>query len=97
MVYIVLQNKESKGVWFEEIVGVYSTPEEANKVANEKANRFFSGYHVHGGSPDADTKTCCICGKEFKGWGNNPYPVKMEGVCCDECNLKAVIPARLNV
>ena len=33
---------------------------------------------------------CCICGKEFKGYGNNPYPVnKEEGArCCDECNDK---------
>jgi DNA-directed RNA polymerase subunit RPC12/RpoP len=38
---------------------------------------------------------CCICGKKFKGWGNNPYPVKQEGVCCDNCNWK-VIEARLN-
>lgn len=40
---------------------------------------------------------CCICGKEFKGYGNNPYPVnKEEGArCCDECNDKVVIPARI--
>ena len=37
---------------------------------------------------------CCICGKRFKGYGNNPDPVKDEGVCCDECNLKVVIPTR---
>ena len=26
---------------------------------------------------------CCICGKEFEGYGNNPEPVKSfdEGVC----------------
>ena len=40
---------------------------------------------------------CCICGEEFKGFGNNPYPlVKEEGArCCDECNDK-VIEARIN-
>lgn len=38
---------------------------------------------------------CCICGKEFNGFGNNPWPVKMEGKCCDECNGAHVIPARL--
>ena len=37
---------------------------------------------------------CCICGKRFKGYGNNPDPVKEEGRCCDECNIKVVIPAR---
>lgn len=38
---------------------------------------------------------CCICGKEIKGYGNNPRPVKKEGLCCDECNLEVVIPARI--
>ena len=39
--------------------------------------------------------SCCICGKFFKGFGNNPYPVKETGRCCDECNDTVVIPARL--
>lgn len=40
---------------------------------------------------------CCICGKTFKGFGNNPYPVKTnpEDRCCDTCNWDFVIPARL--
>ena len=38
---------------------------------------------------------CCICGKKFEGYGNNPTPVKEDGVCCDECNFGKVIPARL--
>lgn len=38
---------------------------------------------------------CCICGKEIKGYGNNPWPVKKEGLCCDECNSEVVIPARI--
>lgn len=39
---------------------------------------------------------CCICGEEFEGFGNNPYPlVKDEQArCCDECNMQ-VIEARL--
>ena len=28
-------------------------------------------------------KKCCICGKEF------------EGLCCDDCNMEHVIPARI--
>ena len=39
--------------------------------------------------------TCCICGKRFAGYGNNPNPIKEEGKCCDECNEKVVIPARV--
>lgn len=37
-------------------------------------------------------KVCCICGKTFTGWGNNPWPIKScdEGVCCNECNKKVI-------
>lgn len=38
---------------------------------------------------------CCICGKEICGWGNNPEPIKQDGECCDECNAKYVVPARI--
>ena len=40
-------------------------------------------------------KVCVICGKQIKGYGNNPEPVKNHGQCCDTCNLEVVIPARL--
>ena len=39
--------------------------------------------------------TCCLCGKEFEGFGNNPYPLSEEGRCCNMCNDE-VICARLN-
>lgn len=40
---------------------------------------------------------CCICGKEFNGYGNNPYPLtnNKEDRCCDACDLKYVVIARL--
>lgn len=38
---------------------------------------------------------CCICGEPIEGYGNNPEPYKHEGRCCDACNMKFVIPARL--
>lgn len=41
-------------------------------------------------------KICCICGKEFEGWGNNPYPLELKGCCCDDCNSSIVIPIRLS-
>jgi hypothetical protein len=46
---------------------------------------------------DNGVKTCCICGKEFEGWGNNPYPVVKDedARCCGDCNAMYVIPARL--
>ena len=39
--------------------------------------------------------TCCICGDDFEGYGNNPSPYKESGKCCDACNRKFVIPVRL--
>ena len=42
-----------------------------------------------------DIKTCCICGNKFKGYGNNPEPVVDSGTCCDYCNVRVVIPARI--
>lgn len=38
---------------------------------------------------------CCLCGKRIEGQGNNPYPLKRTGRCCDECNIEKVIPARI--
>ena len=37
---------------------------------------------------------CCICDDKFTGYGNNPSPIKDEGVCCDKCNI-LVITRRL--
>ena len=38
---------------------------------------------------------CCFCGREFKGHGNNPAPLKPAVYeCCDRCNQEKVIPAR---
>ena len=39
-------------------------------------------------------KVCCLCGKEFEGWGNNAWPLA-EGICCDSCNRNKILPARL--
>lgn len=46
---------------------------------------------------------CCLCGKEFEGYGNNPSPIEVyyssigeSGRCCDECNSNIVIPIRIS-
>lgn len=39
-------------------------------------------------------KKCCICGKEFNEFGNNAQPVK-DGTCCNACNSRFVLPARM--
>ena len=41
---------------------------------------------------------CCFCGKECENeFGNNPAPVNNDpnARCCNECNDKIVIPARI--
>ena len=40
---------------------------------------------------------CCLCGKEIKDFGNNPWPLNNndDDRCCDECNSEKVIPARI--
>lgn len=40
---------------------------------------------------------CCLCKKEIKGYGNSPAPLNEneDAKCCDECNFKLVIPARI--
>lgn len=40
-------------------------------------------------------RECVICGREFSGYGNNPWPVMQSGKCCDECNFDVVLPARM--
>ena len=42
-----------------------------------------------------DVDTCVICGEPIKGFGNNPAPIVEKGQCCDACNIKFVIPARI--
>ena len=42
------------------------------------------------------TFTCCICHKEYQGYGNNPDPIIRNSSvkCCDQCNSLYVIPFR---
>lgn len=64
----------------------------------EAFNLSFDDYDVFGEKLTESTeKICCICGEPFEGYGNNPEPYKSaeEGSCCDGCNLKFVIPARI--
>ena len=46
---------------------------------------------------ESQEKVCCICGKKFTGWGNNPWPVVKDedARCCDECDGSTVLSARL--
>ena len=46
-----------------------------------------------------DKFTCCICGKECVGYGNNPEPIQPYdfGKCCDACNRDVVMPKRIEL
>lgn len=51
-----------------------------------------------------EKRICSICGKEFTGYGNDPWPVKNEkgevlpgtARCCDTCNFEIVVPLRIS-
>ena len=41
---------------------------------------------------------CCICGTKIVGkHGNNPWPVKDKGQCCDICNITVVLKKRIEM
>lgn len=40
---------------------------------------------------------CNLCDVEFKGFGNNPYPLREKGTCCDGCNITKVVPERMKM
>ena len=67
--------------------------------SNDVFKQDFDSVNVYGEKveslKEAKEETCCICGEPIEGYGNNPNPYKREGRCCDACNLKFVIPARL--
>lgn len=42
-----------------------------------------------------DVYKCSICGKTFRGFGNNPEPFVHYGRCCDDCNRRYVVPFRI--
>lgn len=39
---------------------------------------------------------CCLCDKEAGKYGNNALPI-IDKRCCDSCNLKKVVSARLEL
>jgi len=41
-------------------------------------------------------RKCCLCGMDFKGFGNNPWPLMdTDEQCCDDCNIQ-VVAARID-
>jgi hypothetical protein len=71
------------------------------KVNSEDAfNLDFDDVNVYGEKlTEAKQLYCCICGEPIEGYGNSPEPFMSsdEGRCCDGCNLKFVIPMRIDL
>ena len=72
-------------------------PEES-EVSDNPFDQTFESFDIYGNklteAKEEEPKVCCICGEEYEGYGNNAEPYKT-GYCCDACNLKFVIPARM--
>jgi hypothetical protein len=73
--------------------------EEDTVLADDAFNLDFDDYNVFGEKlTESKELLCCICGEPIDGYGNNPEPYKpaSSGKCCDGCNIKFVIPIRLD-
>ena len=73
---------------------------DATELEESFFNLDFEDYNVYGERlTEAKENFCCICGEPIEGYGNNPEPFMSadNGQCCDGCNLKFVIPARLEL
>jgi hypothetical protein len=68
-------------------------------MLDEAFNLDFEDFNVFGERlTESKEEFCCICGEPIEGYGNNPEPYTSgsDGSrCCDGCNLKFVIPARI--
>lgn len=70
--------------------------EDSEELLTEQAfNLDYEPINMLGEKLDKPTFECCICGEEVEGYGNNPFPIHEEGRCCDACNIKFVLPARI--
>jgi hypothetical protein len=54
-------------------------------------------FPVPADAPEVATSeaVCVLCGEPFTEFGNNPWPLANDGDCCDDCNDRLVLPARL--
>lgn len=69
-----------------------------NKLNEENVDRVEIYTSETNAIPVEDTEVkavCCICKGDLGEYGNDPYPICEEGECCEACNEKFVIPARI--
>ena len=82
-------DKTFKDVYDDRMTDLTELPEEFECEFEDRdafGNKLHEGKEVDG--------HCCICGEEIFGYGNNAEPYA-HGRCCDACNTKFVIPARI--
>ena len=45
---------------------------------------------------EKEYRVCSLCRERFYGYGHNPEPIKrFEERCCDDCNARYVLQARI--
>lgn len=93
MVYTVRVSKDKKHF----VVSSERNPKGINFSIKTPMDTIERMIKLGGDEANIECKKCCICGEWFNEWGNNPWPIKLDGSCCDRCNNEAVIPARLKV
>lgn len=80
---------------FQDVYDDRMTDQTVVEDLEEEFNLSFDSVDIHGFKlREAKEDTCVICGEPIQGYGNNAEPYK-SGRCCDACNLKFVIPARI--
>jgi hypothetical protein len=101
MIYNLSNKKQYKEVSFtqkavEEVLTYLKLLEEKINL-DEQDEREYYHYIYNNSKPNDKENICSICGKQYKGMGNDIRPlVTANGTrCCDECNLKVVAPNRL--
>lgn len=91
--------KDFKNAYEDRMTDATELEETYEPVNLEEAfNLEFDSYNVYGESlTEAKKDYCCICGESIDGYGNNPEPYRSsaDGQCCDACNFKFVVPARI--
>lgn len=87
---LVMESLDTKKVDYKKLLkeDINNAKEEEKSVMEETLD------HIGIKLDEDKEQECVICHKPFEGYGNNAEPVA-EGRCCDECNAKVVIPARI--
>jgi hypothetical protein len=93
-----ISNQTFSNIYDDRITGLTGIKDIVKEsLDSNEYNLDFDNINAYGENLTEEEKKqiCCICGETFIGCGNNPYPYKETGRCCDSCNIHFVIPARI--